>query len=333
MELKQTGFGRYGLFGKKILSLFLLLAMSLGLYGDAFRTNDPIIHNDLIVFSSFWVRQVDFKRKNSFLYSLPNIQISEIFSRGKDKLLLDNNGNIVLNQDLVRAYSSGFVYEVPNVDFDLNSFKEAQKNKGQKVRQLSLDDLIPRPKNPDPSKINLLLYPKYNIRVPIIYTEAKDFYHTNPDGSIDFNRPFYRPDMTPFEKTQIPIQIKLRDGVVHLTEEVYPYSVMPGEIGNSYIVGHSSNYNWVKSNYNEVFKPIERKSQVGEEFIIFDQFGRELKFVVFEVLLISESDIETAFKLFEGRRVVTLQTSVLTRQGGVLLPTHRWLTRGELVLE
>ena len=139
--------------------------------------------------------------------------------------------------------------------------------------------------------------------------------------------------MSTYEKTQIPIQIKLRDGVVHLTEEVHPYSVMPGEIGNSYIVGHSSNYSWVKSNYNEIFKPLEKRTQVGEEFIIYDKYGRELKFKVFETILIEETDTATAFKLFEGRRVVTLQTSVLTWRGGVLIPTHRWLTRGELVLD
>jgi len=28
-----------------------------------------------------------------------------------------------------------------------------------------------------------------------------------------------------------------------------------------------------------------------------------------------------------------LQTSVLTWRGGVLIPTHRWLTRGELLLD
>lgn len=40
----------------------------------------------------------------------------------------------------------------------------------------------------------------------------------------------------------------LKNGVVH-----YPGTALPGEIGTSYISGHSSNYVWVKSNYNQVF--------------------------------------------------------------------------------
>ncbi len=40
----------------------------------------------------------------------------------------------------------------------------------------------------------------------------------------------------------------LKSGVIH-----YPGTAMPGQIGTSYISGHSSNYAWVKGNYNHVF--------------------------------------------------------------------------------
>lgn len=40
----------------------------------------------------------------------------------------------------------------------------------------------------------------------------------------------------------------LKNGVVH-----YPGTALPGEIGTSYISGHSSNYAWVKSDYNKIF--------------------------------------------------------------------------------
>lgn len=40
----------------------------------------------------------------------------------------------------------------------------------------------------------------------------------------------------------------LINGVVH-----YPGTAMPGEIGTAYISGHSSNYTWIKSKYNNIF--------------------------------------------------------------------------------
>ncbi len=40
----------------------------------------------------------------------------------------------------------------------------------------------------------------------------------------------------------------LKNGVVH-----YPGTALPGEIGNSYISGHSSNYTWAKGSYNQIF--------------------------------------------------------------------------------
>lgn len=40
----------------------------------------------------------------------------------------------------------------------------------------------------------------------------------------------------------------LQNGVVH-----YPGTAMPGEVGTTYIAGHSSNYIWAKGNYNRIF--------------------------------------------------------------------------------
>lgn len=40
----------------------------------------------------------------------------------------------------------------------------------------------------------------------------------------------------------------LKSGVVH-----YPCTPLPGDIGTSYISGHSSNYSWIKAEYNKVF--------------------------------------------------------------------------------
>lgn len=40
----------------------------------------------------------------------------------------------------------------------------------------------------------------------------------------------------------------LKSGVVH-----YPCTPLPGDVGTSYISGHSSNYAWVKADFNQVF--------------------------------------------------------------------------------
>lgn len=40
----------------------------------------------------------------------------------------------------------------------------------------------------------------------------------------------------------------LKSGVVH-----YPCTPLPGDIGTSYVSGHSSNYAWAKADYNQVF--------------------------------------------------------------------------------
>lgn len=333
MELKQTGPGKYGLFGRRASAFFLVFVLVFLFYGDGYRRSDLVIPESLRVSSNFWTTQLETEDENQSVLALPNIEVGEIFVRGEQRLLFDEDGSPILDQEIVNAYESGFVYEEPNVDFDLEAYRRARENRSDTIRQLTLDDIISRPNKPDPGKINLLVYPKYDIRVPIIYTEPADFYYKKADGSVDYSRPIDPSVLSPYESTQIPLQVKLRDGVVHLSPEVYPTSVLPGEIGNAYIVGHSSNYNWVQSNYNEIFKPIEQRSQPGEEFIIYDQFGRELKFKVFDAALIRYDNTEEAFRLYDDRRVVTLQTSVLTWQGGVLKPTHRWLTRGELVLD
>ncbi len=54
----------------------------------------------------------------------------------------------------------------------------------------------------------------------------------------------------------------LKSGLVH-----YPGTAMPGQIGTSYISGHSSNYAWVKGNYNRVFAHLDELKK-DQSFII-----------------------------------------------------------------
>lgn len=197
--------------------------------------------------------------------------------------------------------------------------KEEESGKVELPKNL-LRDIIPAPKNPE--RKNYLIYEKYGVETPIIQTGLNEFFLENEDGTINFDR---RIDT---DSVDSPMQKKLEKGVVHLA-----ISPQPGEVGNSYISGHSSNYEFIRSDFNFVFKPLERQTQIGDRFVIYDWEGRKLTFEVFEVLEVAEGDADRAWQNYEDKRVVTLQASILERVGNRLLPTKRWLTRGELLLE
>lgn len=179
-------------------------------------------------------------------------------------------------------------------------------------------------------KKNWLLYPKYNVEANLQNQSFEEFFEKDADGKIDFSRPIQekQADINAGNYESVPIQKLLKTGIVHV-----PITPQPGEVGNSYIVGHTSNFASVKSEYNTIFKPFESKSEVGDEFYIFDHRCRKLKFKVFEVKAIKSAEIKEAYKTFEDKRVITLQGSILEYVNGYLEPTKRWLTRGELVLE
>ncbi len=59
------------------------------------------------------------------------------------------------------------------------------------------------------------------------------------------------------------IQNALLFGVVH-----YPGTAEPGQVGNVFITGHSSNYPWIRSRYNAVFALLPQL-QVGDEYSLF----------------------------------------------------------------
>lgn len=197
--------------------------------------------------------------------------------------------------------------------------KEAESGKVDLPKDL-LRDIIPAPKNPQ--KKNFLIYEKYGVEAPIIQAGLNELFLENEDGTINFNR---RIDT---DSVNSPMQKRLEKGIVHL-----PISPQPGEIGNSYISGHSSNYDFVQSNFNTVFKPLEKATQIGETFVIYDWEGRKLTFEVFEVLEVPDGDADKAWEYFEDKRVVSLQASILENINGRLLPTKRWITRGKLLVE
>jgi hypothetical protein len=189
----------------------------------------------------------------------------------------------------------------------------------------SLDQIIQAPQNPE--KKSWLSYPSLGVETPIVYSSLEDLFETNDKGTLDFTRPVEESSraVNNGDYLSTNFQQKLTQGVLHLA-----YSPTPGEIGNSFIIGHSSNYSSVKSDYNQIFLPMVQNTHPGDKFIIYDTQGRKLTFKVFEALPVGQKEVDTAYKSYEDRRVVTLQASILTKIGNSWQPTQRWLTRGEL---
>lgn len=59
---------------------------------------------------------------------------------------------------------------------------------------------------------------------------------------------------------------ELKKGVVR-----YPGTARPGEVGNTFIFGHSSNYPWVISEYNEVFALLNTLTTGDDIIVYYDQ--------------------------------------------------------------
>ncbi len=66
----------------------------------------------------------------------------------------------------------------------------------------------------------------------------------------------------------------LQKGVVH-----YPGTAMPGQIGTTYISGHSSNYVWAKGDYNHVFTHLDQmKEGTAFKVTVVQKNGRDAIF-------------------------------------------------------
>ena len=224
-----------------------------------------------------------------------------------------------------------------------NSLKIVDAKPNSTKPQTKLEEFIPKKTDLEPQDVepktnlvkkNLLVFPKYKIEAPIIHLTFDDMYPRDKLGNTNFaeevNYPLDRTNCQnpAYRDTCHPVQKALEKGVVHL-----PMSVHPGEIGTSYIAGHTSNWQFIKSSYNSIFKPMEGQTKVGEDFFVYDNWGRKLKFRIFESLEIRADNLVEAYRKFGDRRTITLQGSVLKWTNGGLQPTHRWLSRGELVVE
>jgi Sortase domain len=261
-------------------------------------------------------RVVRQKSKNQYLQkSVEDSNLAMVTKKNDQKTLekpIPASLNIIKNT--LKAFDNNSKHVTDNF---LSSAFYQQFLKSSNVNSLTnLETFIKQPEVG--IKYSWLSFPKYKVQAPIQWADFEDLFEKK-DDQYDFNK------LRNTSELESPVQKKLEKGIVHLG-----YTVQPGEIGNSYIVGHSSNYSTVKSDYNTIFKPLEMTTKNGDEFTIYDQKGRELKFCVFDNLKIPEEDIKTAYQDFGTERVVTLQTSILGWRNGKIEATHRWLIRAKL---
>ncbi len=123
---------------------------------------------------------------------------------------------------------------------------------------------------------NLLQIPSLNVSAPVIYVS---------------------------EKTEKVYQAALASGVVH-----YPETALPGELGNAYIFGHSSDLAWSKGSYKTVFALLP-KIKIGDKIVISNQTGEQFTYIVTKTFVVSPSDLSVLDQFNKQKKVLTLQTS------------------------
>lgn len=105
------------------------------------------------------------------------------------------------------------------------------------------------------------------------------------------------------EQSEDAFQVALQRGVVH-----YPGSGLPGEVGNVYIFGHSSDYAWSKGEFKSVFAVLP-KIEKGAEIKLTDSKGFMYTYLVTNQFVVGPKDVSVLSQDTKGKRMLTVQTS------------------------
>lgn len=93
---------------------------------------------------------------------------------------------------------------------------------------------------------------------------------------------------------------ELEKGVVR-----YPGTAKPGELGNTFIFGHSSNYPWVKGEYNSIFALLDELS-FGDEIIVYYN-QKKFTYIIREKKVIKPGNVKV-LDHDEGKKELSLMT-------------------------
>lgn len=98
-------------------------------------------------------------------------------------------------------------------------------------------------------------------------------------------------------------QQALQKGVVH-----FPGTAMPGDFGNAYFFGHSSDYLWSPGDYKTVFAVLPR-IQIGTEIKISGPDGAVYTYVAKQTFVVAPNDTSVLDQRNYQQKILTLQTS------------------------
>ncbi len=96
------------------------------------------------------------------------------------------------------------------------------------------------------------------------------------------------------------IQESLKTGVLF-----YPGAAKPGQMGNTFITGHSSNYAWADGNYNDVFALLGQL-EVGDEYYVYYE-QQKYTYRVIETKIVTADDV-SILEQPSDKRISTLMT-------------------------
>lgn len=121
------------------------------------------------------------------------------------------------------------------------------------------------------------------------------------------------------EQSEKVFQAALQNGVVH-----YPGTAMPGEYGNDYIFGHSSDYIWSSGKYKTVFAVLPR-IKLGAEIKLSNSSGDVFLYIVTLSKVVDANDVSWLSQGDRTKKLLTLQTSYPL---GTAL--RRWIVQAEM---
>lgn len=86
----------------------------------------------------------------------------------------------------------------------------------------------------------------------------------------------------------------------------YPGTAKPGEVGNAFLFGHSSNYPWIKSDYNDVFALLD-ELQTGDEITIY-YYQKKYTYKVTDRATVKPGDVKALEARDPTKKELTLMT-------------------------
>lgn len=103
-----------------------------------------------------------------------------------------------------------------------------------------------------------------------------------------------------FDNLEDKFMTELEKGIIR-----YPGTAKPGEEGNSFIFGHSSNYPWMKGDYNNVFALLDNLT-FGDEIIVYYN-QQKYTYVIREKKIVKPGNV-SVMKREQGKKELSLMT-------------------------